>query len=40
MGMNEFRRLSAKIDQHMQHHDAQDVSEIHAYYQSHDRVRA
>lgn len=30
MSMNEFRRLAAKIDQHMQQLAAQGVSEAHA----------
>jgi len=30
MSMNEFRRLAAKIDQHMQQLAAQGVSEVHA----------
>jgi hypothetical protein len=30
MSMNEFRRLAAKIDQHMQPLGAQGVSEAHA----------
>ena len=30
MSMNEFRRLAAKIDQHMQQLAAQEVSETHA----------
>jgi hypothetical protein len=30
MSMNEFRRLAAKIDQHMQQFAAQGVSEAHA----------
>lgn len=30
MSMNEFRRLAAKIDQHMQQLSAQDVNDAHA----------
>lgn len=30
MSMNEFRRLAAKIDQHMQQLSAQGTSEAHA----------
>ena len=40
MSMNDFRRLAAKIDQHMQQFSALGINDAHAIFNRIDGIRA